>query len=74
MSKLFRYFITVDEDSDGMIGEIADRRGLEQDRVASLLIKYAAEGITASKPAVVVDHIDTPTITDIRINTPAHLL
>ncbi len=39
MSKLFRYFITVDEDTDGMIGEIADRQGLEQDRVASLLIK-----------------------------------
>jgi len=47
MSKRFRYFITVDEDTDNFIGEIADRRQLEQDVVASLLIKYAVKGYTA---------------------------
>jgi len=55
MSKRFRYYITVDEDTDNFIGEIADRRQLEQDAVASLLIKYAVRGYTADFQC-----IDTP--------------
>ena len=55
MSKRFRYFITVDENTDNYIGEVADRQQLEQDTVASLLIKYAARGYTADFQC-----IDTP--------------
>ena len=60
MSKRFRYYITVDENTDNYIGEIADRRQLEQDAVASLLIKYAVKGYVASRP-LTIDHIDAPT-------------
>ena len=55
-----RYFITVDEDTDNYIGEIADRRQLEQHAVANLLIKYAVKGYVASRP-LTVEHIDAPT-------------
>ncbi|MBA58530.1 MAG: hypothetical protein CMQ40_05090 [Gammaproteobacteria bacterium] len=60
MSKRFKYYITVDEDTDNYIGEIADRRQLEQHAVANLLIKYAVKGYVASRP-LTVEHIDAPT-------------
>tara|TARA_Y100001973_G_C5106510_1_gene285421 strand:+ start:628 stop:822 length:195 start_codon:yes stop_codon:yes gene_type:complete len=50
MSKRFSYFITVDEETDNYIGEIADRQELEQHDVASLLIKYASRGYV-SRPS-----------------------